>query len=165
VIWLIGDKGMLGTELSRLMEKAGLPFAGTDREVDIADPAALGEFAEKRARFNWIINCAAYTAVDKAEDDIETCRRLNTRGAANIAACAQKIGARLIHLSTDYVFDGNREIAPRQGVKMSKSSTLRRPENATAYNNSRLALASRMRRGSPGLPEKKGLAMRNCGTS
>jgi dTDP-4-dehydrorhamnose reductase len=110
MIWLIGNKGMLGTELSLLLEKAGLPFAGTDREVDIVNPAALGDFAEKRAQsgggFTWIINCAAYTAVDKAEDDVETCRRLNTLGAANIAACAQKIGARLIHISTDYVFDG-----------------------------------------------------------
>ena len=102
-VWLIGCKGMLGTELSLLLEKTGLPFTGTDREVDIADPAALGDFA---GGFTWIINCAAYTAVDKAEDDVETCRRLNTRGAANIAACAQKTGARLIHISTDYVFDG-----------------------------------------------------------
>ncbi|MCL1931031.1 MAG: dTDP-4-dehydrorhamnose reductase [Treponema sp.] len=105
MIWLIGCKGMLGTELSLLLEKTGVPFTGTDREVDITDPAALGEFAEKRA-FTWIINCAAYTAVDKAEDDAETCRRLNTLGAAHIAACAKKTGARLIHLSTDYVFDG-----------------------------------------------------------
>ena len=106
MIWLIGCKGMLGTELSLLMEKAGLPFIGTDREVDIANPAALEKFIEQPWQFGWIINCAAYTAVDKAEDDVETCRRLNTLGAANIAACAQKIGARLIHISTDYVFDG-----------------------------------------------------------
>jgi len=110
MIWLIGSKGMLGTEISLLLEKAGLPFIGTDREVDIANPAALGDFVEKRAQsggnFTWIINCAAYTAVDKAEDDVETCRRLNTLGAANIAACAKKIDARLIHISTDYVFDG-----------------------------------------------------------
>jgi dTDP-4-dehydrorhamnose reductase len=54
----------------------------------------------------WIINCAAYTAVDKAEDDEESCRRLNTLGAGSIAALAKKNGARLIHISTDYVFDG-----------------------------------------------------------
>jgi dTDP-4-dehydrorhamnose reductase len=116
MLWLIGNKGMLGTELSLLLEKRGLPFTGTDREVDIADPAALAAFAaalrpgkadgaadnDKR----WIINCAAYTAVDKAEDDAETCRRLNTLGAANIAATAKNSGARLVHISTDYVFDG-----------------------------------------------------------
>jgi dTDP-4-dehydrorhamnose reductase len=105
MIWLIGCKGMLGTELSLLLEKYGFPFAGTDREVDIIDPAALENFAQDQP-VAWIINCAAYTAVDKAEDDVETCRRLNTLGAANIAACAPKIGARLIHISTDYVFDG-----------------------------------------------------------
>jgi dTDP-4-dehydrorhamnose reductase len=103
---------MLGTDISLLLEKSGLPFTGTDREIDITDPAALTGFAEKQARlgskppFGWIINCAAYTAVDKAEDDIETCRRLNTLGAANIAACAKNIGAQIIHISTDYVFDG-----------------------------------------------------------
>jgi dTDP-4-dehydrorhamnose reductase len=110
MIWLIGCKGMLGTELSLLLEKTGLPFTGTDREVDIANPAALDKFIEQPrpggGDLTWIINCAAYTAVDKAEDDVETCRRLNTLGAANIAACAQKIGAQIIHISTDYVFDG-----------------------------------------------------------
>jgi dTDP-4-dehydrorhamnose reductase len=101
---------MLGTELSLLLEEAGLPFTGTDREVDIANLAALERFIEQSRSgggdFTWIVNCAAYTAVDKAEDDVETCRRLNTLGVANIAACAKKIGAWLIHISTDYVFDG-----------------------------------------------------------
>ena len=107
MIWIIGDKGMLGTELSLLLEKDGLAFVGSDREVDITEPAALHGFLEKREQsISWIINCAAYTAVDKAEDDAEMCRRLNTLGAANIAELAKSIGARLIHISTDYVFDG-----------------------------------------------------------
>jgi dTDP-4-dehydrorhamnose reductase len=98
---------MLGTELSLLLEKSNVTFVGTDREVDIADLAALEDFAKKQPRpVSCIINCAAYTAVDKAEDDVDFCRRLNTLGAANAAACAQSIGARLIHISTDYVFDG-----------------------------------------------------------
>ena len=108
MIWLIGNKGMLGTELSYLLEKASLPFKGTDRELDIGDPAALMDFVEKQsAPFTWIINCAAYTAVDKAEDDREKCRLLNTEGAQNVSKTANKIGARLIHISTDYVFNGN----------------------------------------------------------
>ena len=108
MIWLIGSKGMLGTELSLLLEQSGIPFVGSDREVDITDPAALRGFAAMQTQpFTWVINCAAYTAVDKAEDDIEACRRLNTLGAAHIAACAENIGARLIHISTDYVFNGN----------------------------------------------------------
>ena len=109
LVWIVGNKGMLGTEFSRFLEKAGVPFTGTDREVDITSPAALEAFAETGAGgrpFGWIVNCAAYTDVDKAEDDAETCRRLNVEGPANIAVCAQNIGARLIHISTDYVFDG-----------------------------------------------------------
>ena len=105
MIWLIGNKGMLGTELSLLLEKSGIPFTGTDREVDITDYEALKKFANNKP-IKWIINCAAYTAVDKAEDDIEACRRINTLGAANIAACAKTTGAMLVHISTDYVFDG-----------------------------------------------------------
>ncbi|MDR0301845.1 MAG: dTDP-4-dehydrorhamnose reductase [Treponema sp.] len=109
MIWLIGNKGMLGTELSLLLEKSGLSFVETDREVDITNMAALtaayAEIAEKE-QVKWIINCAAYTAVEKAEDDVETCRSLNVLGAANIAAVANNAGARLIHISTDYVFDG-----------------------------------------------------------
>jgi dTDP-4-dehydrorhamnose reductase len=115
-VWLIGCKGMLGTELSLLLEKSGLPFVGTDRDIDITDAEALrhfaGQFAGKQS-IGWIINCAAYTAVDKAEDDAENCRRLNTLGAGNTAACAKNIGARLIHLSTDYVFDGSPQDVPR----------------------------------------------------
>jgi dTDP-4-dehydrorhamnose reductase len=109
LIWLIGCKGMLGTELSQLLEKSGFSFVGTDREVDITDMAALKATAAKLAEkqpVKWIINSAAYTAVDKAEDDVEVCRSLNTLGAANIAAAANSAEARLIHISTDYVFDG-----------------------------------------------------------
>jgi len=105
MIWLIGNKGMLGTELSLLLKNANLPFVGTDREVDITDTAALKNFAENQS-IDWIINCAAYTAVDKAEDDIEVCRKLNTVGAGNIASCAKNSNAILIHISTDYVFNG-----------------------------------------------------------
>ena len=106
-IWLIGNQGMLGMELTLLLESSGLPFIGTDREIDITDRAALLSFIEKQQKpISWIINCAAYTAVDKAEDDRETCRLLNTEGAGNIAWVAAKIGSRLVHISTDYVFNG-----------------------------------------------------------
>jgi dTDP-4-dehydrorhamnose reductase len=113
IVWLIGNKGMLGTEISRLLEQEGIPFVGTDREVDIVDPEALIAFAAREEaanrRITWIVNCAAYTAVDKAEDGEEEgkkSRRLNTTGVAHIAVTARKIHARLIHFSTDYVFNG-----------------------------------------------------------
>ncbi|MHC6203922.1 dTDP-4-dehydrorhamnose reductase [Breznakiellaceae bacterium SP9] len=105
MIWLIGCKGMLGQELALLLEKRNMPFTGTDSETDITDKNALTKFTHGK-KISWVINCAAYTAVDKAEDDEDICRRLNAAGAANIAETAQQIGARFIHISTDYVFDG-----------------------------------------------------------
>jgi dTDP-4-dehydrorhamnose reductase len=105
MIWLTGSKGMLGTEIALLLDKNNLSFTGTDREVDITDLEAQKSFVNNRP-IKWVINCAAYTAVDKAEDDVEACRRLNTLGAGNIASCAKSIGAGLIHISTDYVFNG-----------------------------------------------------------
>jgi dTDP-4-dehydrorhamnose reductase len=126
-IWLIGNKGMLGTELSLVLEKQGIPHIGTDRELDITDAAALASFAEERGRtapIDWIINCAAYTAVDKAEDDRDFCRRLNTGGPGNIARTARQIGARLIHISTDYVFDGQGILFKNSGIPIGNSGVL-----------------------------------------
>ncbi|MFP3089913.1 dTDP-4-dehydrorhamnose reductase [Treponema sp. TIM-1] len=106
VIWLIGSGGMLGTELSRVFAEAGMAYTGTDLEVDITQGASLEDFAEQRGPFRWIVNCAAYTAVDKAEEEAALCRRLNADGPAHIAALAGKTGGTLIHISTDYVFNG-----------------------------------------------------------
>jgi dTDP-4-dehydrorhamnose reductase len=124
VIWLIGNKGMLGTELSNLLTRRGIVFTGTDRELDITDSAAPGSFVQtiggNGRSIEWIINCAAYTAVDKAEDDEDACRRLNVLGAGNIAGWAKKTGARLIHISTDYVFDG-------RGIAVKEAGGVPRP--------------------------------------
>ncbi|GHU64600.1 NAD(P)-dependent oxidoreductase [Spirochaetia bacterium] len=110
MIWLIGNKGMLGTELSQVLTQRGLAHIGTDREVDITNPISLENFVNEQAvagkNITWIINCAAYTAVDKAEDDVDICRRLNTEGPANIAETAHNTGAKVLHFSTDYVFNG-----------------------------------------------------------
>jgi dTDP-4-dehydrorhamnose reductase len=110
MIWLIGSKGMLGTELALLLEKSGLSFIATGHEVDITNTAVLKDFIRiqqgKKQPINWIINCAAYTAVDNAEDEQEKCRLLNTEGPRNIACAANETGAKLIHISTDYVFNG-----------------------------------------------------------
>lgn len=112
MIWLIGANGMLGTETGRQLAQNKLSWVGTDRNVDITDPAALETFADGQNKKNqsdtiaWIINCSAYTAVDKAEDDRELAQKLNEDGPRNIARVAKKIGAKMIHISTDYVFDG-----------------------------------------------------------
>ncbi|MCQ2592665.1 MAG: dTDP-4-dehydrorhamnose reductase [Treponema sp.] len=106
MIWIIGYKGMLGTEICRQLEERNLQYVRTDVDVDITDIAALEEFARCWS-VTWIVNCAAYTAVDKAESDAELAKKLNEDGPANIAKVANKIGARFIHISTDYVFDGS----------------------------------------------------------
>jgi dTDP-4-dehydrorhamnose reductase len=109
MIWLIGNKGMLGTELARVFEARGLEYVGTDRDIDITDAMAVNDFASSSLLGNddWIVNCAAYTAVDKAEEDRDTCERINATGPAIIARAANARRARLIHISTDYVFNGN----------------------------------------------------------
>lgn len=111
MIWLVGCNGMLGSEIARQLKEKNLDFVGTDREVDFTDENAVFGFAEKASadgkKIGFIINCAAYTAVDKAESDKELAERVNVLGPKNLALLSKKIGATLIHISTDYVFDGN----------------------------------------------------------
>ena len=111
MIWLIGCNGMLGTEISRQMTESRMDFTATDIDVDIINIDALRAFA-KNKNINWIINCAAYTAVDKAESDTELADKLNNIAPGNIAKVAEEIGAKFIHISTDYVFDGTAD-SPR----------------------------------------------------
>ncbi len=125
-VWVIGNRGMLGQDLCQLLEKKGVPYIGSDLEVSILDPDALRKFGQEHLSSHallsaattpaeatsflpsrpWIVNCAAYTAVDKAEDEPEKCFALNAEGPRNIARIAEELGAGLIHISTDYVFDG-----------------------------------------------------------
>lgn len=105
MIWLIGCKGMLGTEISRQLSKKNIDFVGTDIDVDITAPQALAGFI-KGKDISYIINCSAYTAVDKAESDADFAKKLNEDGPRNIANLANQIHAKMIHISTDYVFDG-----------------------------------------------------------
>lgn len=105
MIWLIGCKGMLGTEIAQQLTENKIEFVGTDIDVDITDPQALAVFV-KGKEISYIINCSAYTAVDKAESDAEFAKKLNEDGPRNIANLANQIHAKMIHISTDYVFDG-----------------------------------------------------------
>lgn len=107
MLWLIGNRGMLGSEISRQLTENKIDFVGTDIDVDITSYDALYNFAKDKP-IKWIINCAAYTAVDKAESDTELAKRLNALAPANIAEVAKKIGAKFIHISTDYVFNGEK---------------------------------------------------------
>jgi dTDP-4-dehydrorhamnose reductase len=106
MIWLVGDKGMLGSELAGVLTSRNILWVGSDRDVDITDSRAVADFAAGK-RIGWIVNCAAYTAVDKAESERELAAALNVQGPRNLAQLANKSGARILHISTDYVFSGD----------------------------------------------------------
>ena len=72
MVWLIGSKGMLASEIAAQLNQHNIQWIGSDKEVDITDKAAEEAFVQQNfssGSLQWIINCAAYTAVDKAEDD------------------------------------------------------------------------------------------------
>lgn len=113
MVWLIGSKGMLASEIAAQLNQHNIQWIGSDREVDITDKVAVEAFVQQNfssASLQWIINCAAYTAVDKAEDDHAVAQKLNADALINICTAAKKYGARLIHFSTDYVFDGTSSV-------------------------------------------------------
>jgi dTDP-4-dehydrorhamnose reductase len=108
MIWLIGYKGMLGTAVLELLKKQEKSYMVSDQEIDITNIDRLNEFTANKS-ISWIINCAAYTAVDKAEDEQELAFKINAEGPFNIAQITGEKGAKLIHISTDYVFDGTKD--------------------------------------------------------
>lgn len=102
---LCGANGQLGAELRRAAP-AWARIEATDRaELDIADAGAVLRFIE-RIRPRLILNAAAYTAVDRAEEERAAAFAVNAKGPQNLARAAQAAGAKLVHVSTDYVFDG-----------------------------------------------------------
>jgi dTDP-4-dehydrorhamnose reductase len=96
---------MLGQAFADQLALSGAAVAATDRELDIGDAAVVAQFA-RAGGFAHIINCAAYTRVDDAETDEAAATAVNASGAGHLAAAAAAIGATLLHVSTDYVFDG-----------------------------------------------------------
>jgi dTDP-4-dehydrorhamnose reductase len=105
---VLGSGGQVGRELCRLPWPAGYALAGFDRaEVDITQPASASR-AVARERPDIVVNAAAYTAVDRAESEPEAAWAGNCTGPANLAAACAGTGTPLIHISTDYVFDGTK---------------------------------------------------------
>lgn len=107
-VLVTGANGQLGSELQLLAKTHNdiLNFIFTDvNELDITDAKAVDDFV-KDNKIRYIVNCAAYTAVDKAEDDIELCYKINRDAVRNLAIAASNNQAKVIHVSTDYVFDG-----------------------------------------------------------
>lgn len=121
-ILITGANGQLGCELQHLIPLyPQFRFFPTDVDtLDLCDKGAIESFIEKN-RIDYIINCAAYTAVDKAEDDMALCYRINRDAVQNLAeaACGK---AKVIHISTDYVFDGTSDRPLREADKTNPQS-------------------------------------------
>lgn len=107
-MWLIvGANGQLGRCLQDVLLQQSIDFvAATHQDLDIADAHAVSHFFTSHS-FNTIVNCAAWTAVDDAEDHEVEALRINFEGPQNLATSAANTNARLIHISTDYVFSGD----------------------------------------------------------
>lgn len=107
MIWgITGASGQLGRSLIDLLEREGQEFISWSHEdLDISEPGMHQIFLNSEPSI--IINCAAYTAVDKAETDSQTALKVNRDGVKNVAVAAKILGVPLIHISTDYVFSGN----------------------------------------------------------
>jgi len=108
-ILVIGANGQLGWELCRRGEKQGFDMAALDLpKFDITDPIAVNKRVSE-AGVSLVINAAAYTAVDKAESEPEAAFAVNCNGPVYLASSCGKVGIPLIHISTDYVFDGSKK--------------------------------------------------------
>lgn len=102
MLLITGSKGQLGTCISALLPDA---ICTDFQELDIANSDAVNEFVRAN-KIDTIVNCAAYTNVDKAEDDFSNAEKINVLGVKNLA----QSGARVVHISTDYVFDGTNHL-------------------------------------------------------
>jgi dTDP-4-dehydrorhamnose reductase len=106
---ILGASGQLGQCIKQIAEKENIPDMLFPSE-EVADILAINKLKKIFEEYQpqYCINCAAYTAVDKAEDDIDTARKVNKEGAHNLARLCREYGTILIHVSTDFVFEGNR---------------------------------------------------------
>jgi len=130
-ILVTGAGGQLGSEIKDLsLHHADREFIFTDyQELDITDSRAAAAFIEF-GHFYAVINCAAYTAVDKAESEKEKAYLINETGAKNLAAAAAGTGAKFVHVSTDFIFDGKHSTPIVEGD---------RPHPLSVYGASKLA--------------------------
>ncbi|MDO4554141.1 MAG: dTDP-4-dehydrorhamnose reductase [Lachnospiraceae bacterium] len=108
-VLVTGVKGQLGHDVVEELAKRGHESVGVDiEEMDITDEKAV-ERVITEAKVDTVMHCAAYTAVDAAEDNEELCRKVNAGGTENIAKVCKKLDLKMIYISTDYVFNGQGE--------------------------------------------------------
>lgn len=108
-VLVTGVRGQLGYDVVNELEKRGIEAVGVDiQEMDITDAESVNKVITEAAP-DAVIHCAAYTAVDAAEDNVELCRKVNAEGTQNIADVCKELDIKMIYISTDYVFDGQGE--------------------------------------------------------
>lgn len=108
-VLVTGVKGQLGYDVVNELNKRGHIAVGTDiEEMDITDAISV-DTVIKESSPDAVIHCAAYTAVDAAEDNVDLCRKINADGTQNIANVCKELDIKMIYISTDYVFDGEGE--------------------------------------------------------
>ena len=109
-VLVTGVKGQLGYDVMNELANAGIEGFGVDvEEMDITDRTACATVISQEAEPDAVIHCAAYTAVDAAEDNLELCRKVNADGTRNIARVCRPLDIKLMYISTDYVFNGRGE--------------------------------------------------------
>lgn len=105
---LLGTKGMLGSDVKQALIDHNIEFVAYDHpEIDVTKIETMEDKIVQGV--DVVINCTAYTAVDLAESNEETCRAINAIGPKNIATLCKKVGAKLVHVSTDFVFSGDKK--------------------------------------------------------
>lgn len=108
-VLVTGVKGQLGHDVMNELASRGIEGIGVDvEEMDITDAKAC-QTVISEVKPDAVIHCAAYTAVDAAEDNLETCRRVNAEGTRNIAKVCRDLDTKMMYISTDYVFNGGGE--------------------------------------------------------
>ena len=108
-VLVTGVKGQLGYDVVKECEKRNIEAIGVDvEEMDITDASKVEEVI-KSSNVDAVIHCAAWTAVDKAEDEVELCTKVNVEGTRNIAKVCKEFSIKMMYISTDYVFDGQGE--------------------------------------------------------
>ena len=108
-VLVTGVKGQLGYDVVNECKKQGIDPVGVDiEEMDITDEAAVRKVITE-SNVEAVIHCAAYTAVDAAEDNVDLCRKVNAGGTENIAKVCKELDLKMMYISTDYVFDGQGE--------------------------------------------------------
>lgn len=129
-VLVTGVSGQLGYDVARVLTQRGIEYRGTSsKELDITDRAAV-EHLMQAYRPDAVIHCAAYTKVDLAEDEPERCWAVNADGTRNLAAACREIGAKMLYISTDYVFPGTGEQFRRTDDPVSPVNTYGRSKLA-----------------------------------